>query len=208
MGGRPGIVGDDFGVGVLDGVANLVVARVLGHAGTSVEESKGLVEIAPERRIVAAVGQNGGGCLKTLAREPVQVDLLDDLGAAGSNGAVGPAVVVTNTIVTPRHHVVVEVREDVVHLMHLEVGGVVCRTEQSILLSSPPDESKLVLEAVFLDRLENLEDQAASGGYFASATGFKDQPERLTIIVDTRTGLDGVQMSTKLLSIRFCQVER
>jgi hypothetical protein len=48
------------------------------------QESKGLVQVLPERSIITAIGQNGRRYLNTLALKVLCEDLLRDLGALGS----------------------------------------------------------------------------------------------------------------------------
>lgn len=141
-----------------------MVAVVLLHAGSCVQEAKWLVQDLPEARVVAAIGEDGRSRLQTLGREPVEVDLLDNLRAGGGDRAMFPAIVVTDTKVAAGDHVIVEVSEQVVDVLDLEVGAVIFGAQQTILLSTPPGETELVLEAVLLHGLEDFEDQASAGG--------------------------------------------
>lgn len=171
--------GQGVPVDVLEVVAGQVVAGVGGGAGSG--EDAGGGDAALQEAVVVAVGGEGlkGGGLAVggqvvgqvlrahgAALEEVGVLVDDELGEGGAD------------------HVKVGVEADLVGLLlaHLARGSVKVGTDQTGLLSTPPDETELVLEAaVLLDRTHDLEQSRGSGA----------------VVVDTRAGLDRVEMGTE-----------
>lgn len=90
-----GVDGESLGVGVVNGVTGLMVARILLNSSAliilsvknhhtsistySVQESKRLVQSLPERSIVTSIGEYCRRSLNTLAGEVIDKDLLRHL---------------------------------------------------------------------------------------------------------------------------------
>jgi hypothetical protein len=113
-----------------------------------VQETKRLVQILPERRIITTIAQNSRSSLNALAGKVLGKDLLSHLRALGGLGSVGASVGVGNAKEPLGHHVEVEVDEEVVDVLGREGRGVVLAAQEAVLFGSPPGEADLVLGLV------------------------------------------------------------
>lgn len=160
-----GVDGDGLGVRIVDRVTRLMVARVLLHPGSSMEESKRLVQNLPKRSVVAPVGDHSWGDGNALLLEVLVVDALDDLGARGPNAAVRTAISIADADETLGNHVKVEVGQNLVGLLGGEALRVEARSKETVLLGTPPGKTDLVLGAIVAGSFEQLKKQTGAGAW-------------------------------------------
>lgn len=169
-----GVDGDGLPVDVVDAVTGQVVAAVLGSTGTGEETGGGDTELE-EGDVVRGGAEATVLSRNTLGYEVVVEDVATNLVGVGvSIDGVGG--------VDGTNHVVVEVELDGISLSLGEGSTIVVGATETALLSTPPGETDLVLEAlVLLDGASKLEEGSAAAA----------------VVVDTGTLLDTVQVGTE-----------
>lgn len=172
--GGLGVDRDCLPVDVVNVVAGKVVARIVG--GSAGEQTRRGNANVDEAHIVGTGTERGvlGG--ETLLGKVI----VEEVGAEGVAGVV--TAVDGEHGVDGTNHIVVEVEADLVGILLGQSASVVEGADEADLLSAPPDEADLVLEAlVLLEGADDLEDGAGARA----------------VIVDTRAGGDRVQVSTE-----------
>lgn len=126
---------------------------------------------------LGSVGGNAG------ADEVLLEELLDLVAAVGSGEAVGASVAVVDlvNVVGRGDHIEVEVGADLERLLRSEALDEVGRAEKAGLLAGPEAEGDGVLHVVLGECLCNVEDTNGT----------------TAVVVDTRSGADGVGVSTE-----------
>lgn len=170
-----GVDGQSIPVDVVEGITGQVVAWVGGGAGTGEDTGRGDAELE-EADVVRTGAETTEGSGLALSRDVV----VDRLGAELVTLVVAKVDVVDG--VDGADHIIVPVETDGIGLGFGKLGSVVERSDEAGLLGTPPDEANLVLEAaVLLEGSSNLEKSSGTAA----------------VIVDTGSGLDRVQVSTK-----------
>ena len=148
-------------VGVVNGVASLVVARILLDTGSSVEASNRLANVH-ERLVVTSTGEACSCHVYALLLEMLDEELLNGCRSRRTREVESAAIAIEDTKVAAGNHVEVEVSEDVVGFCGVQVLRVVLGSKKAVLLRAPPCESDLVLDVESPERLSNLEDECAA----------------------------------------------
>lgn len=112
------------------------------------QETKRLVQVLPERRIITTIGQNSRGDFNALALKIFCKDLLRDLRALGSFRSMRTSISVSNAEKALGNHVEIEIDEKVIDILGGKGRGVVLAAEEAIFFGAPPCEADLVLGLV------------------------------------------------------------
>lgn len=185
-------------VEVVDVIASLVVASIVWLASLSTEQdsffggldtfgthedtTSGDTDLEETLVVRSAVEGGGDGFLAVIGEE-IDEGLFNEGGSIGSVGRwEGGSISVVDSIevVGGSQHIEVEVHNDLGCLFLWEVGSIVSGSEKTIFFSRPPRELDGVVNRELCESLGNFN--------LSDSTG--------SIIVDTRSSLDGVSMST------------
>lgn len=103
------------------------------------------------------------------------------------------AIAIKHATVAARDHVEVEIQQQVLRIRRVRnARRVELRPHEPVLLGAPPGEAHLVLDLELLQRLED----------------FKNERGARAVVVDTRAGLDGVEMRAEHDDVLRVAVER